>query len=71
MTIKLDSNYSDFSGFNNWSIYDLEKDTLIKTFDKRTISTVNLGWYLPGEGKLYKIVTVMQEGGTPVMDETD
>ena len=69
VTIKLDSNYSDFSGFNNWSIYDLEKDTLIKTFDKRTISTVNLGWYLPGEGKLYKIVPVMQEGGTLVANE--
>lgn len=62
--IMLDSNSNSFSGFNIWSIYNLENDSLIITFDKKIISTINLGWYLPGEGKLYKIAPVMQDGGT-------
>ncbi len=69
VTIKLDSASSQFLSFNNWSIYDLERDSLIKTFDKNSISSINLGWYLPGEGKLYKIAPVMQEGGTLVANE--
>ncbi len=67
--IKLDSGSSSFSGFNNWSIYNLENDSLIITFDKLSNSYLSLGWYLPGEGKLYKIAPVMQEGGTLVTDE--
>ncbi len=65
----LDSNHADFSGFNNWCIFDLEKDSLITTFDKGIITTINLGRFMPGEGKLYKIAPVMQEGGTLVADE--
>jgi hypothetical protein len=67
--IKLDSNSSSFAGFNNWNIYDLSNDSIISTFNKRIISLVNLGWFLPGEGKLYKLAPVMQEGGTLVADE--
>ena len=70
VTIKLDSASTHFAGFNNWSIYDLERDSLIITFDKRIISTTNLGWFLPGEGKLYKLAPVMQEGGTLVANES-
>jgi len=69
VTIKLDSASTQFAGFNNWSIYDLERDSLIKTFDKRIVSTTSLGWFNPGEGKLYKLAPVMQEGGTLVADE--
>jgi len=69
VTVKLDSNHSDFSGFNNWSLYVLENDSLTATFDKTDNSTINLGWFLPGEGKLYKLAPVMQEGGTVVSDE--
>jgi len=69
VTIKLDSASSQFAGFNNWSIFDLEKDSLIKTFNKNVKSTVDLGWYNPGQGKLYKIAPVMQEGGTLVTNE--
>ena len=67
--IKLDSASSSFSGFNNWCIKDVSSDSLIKTFDKNTKSDINLDWYLPGEGKLYKLAPVMQEGGTLVADE--
>ncbi|MGB3019507.1 MAG: hypothetical protein WBC65_17005, partial [Ignavibacteria bacterium] len=67
--IKLDSNSSSFAGFNNWNIYDLSNDSIVSTFNKGIISWVNLGWFLPGEGKLYKLTPVMQEGGTLVADE--
>ncbi len=67
--IKLDSASSSFAGFNNWFVIDVSNDSLIKTFDKNTKADINLGWYLPGEGKLYKIVPVMQEGGALVTDE--
>ena len=67
--VKLDSGSADFQGFNNWSIYDLENDSLIQTFDKNTKSDINLGCYIPGEGKLYKLAPVMQEGGTLIADE--
>ncbi len=67
--IKLDSNSSSFAGFNNWNIYDLSNDSIVSTFNKRLLSLVNLGWFLPGEGKLYKLAPVMQEGGTLVADE--
>ncbi|MBK8982575.1 MAG: hypothetical protein IPM38_09720 [Ignavibacteria bacterium] len=49
VTIKLDSASTHFAGFNNWSIYDLERDSLIITFDKRIISTTNLGWFNPAK----------------------
>ncbi len=42
---------------------------MIKTFDKNSRADINLEWYLPGEGKLYKIAPVMQEGGTFVTNE--
>lgn len=67
--LKLDSNHSEMTGFNNWCIFDLENDSLIGIFNKNIVSTVNLGWYLPGEGKLYKLAPVMQEGGMLVADE--
>jgi len=67
--IMIDSVSSSFSGFNNWSVIDVSNDSLIKTFDKKTRADINLEWYLPGEGKLYKLAPVMQEGGTLVADE--
>ena len=67
--IKLDSNSASFAGFNNWNIYDLSNDSIVATFNKRIVSWVNLGWFLPGEGKLYKLAPIMQEGGTLVADE--
>jgi len=67
--IMIDSGSSSFSGFNNWSVIDVSNDSLIKTFDKNTRADINHEWYLPGEGKLYKIAPVMQEGGALVADE--
>ena len=68
--IKLDSLHSDFTGFNNWSVINVENDSVVAAFDKRMKADINLGWFLPGEGKLYKLAPVMQEGGTLVADES-
>jgi len=57
--ILLDPESNDFSGFNNWKITKVENDSIIGTFDKRNIVQINLGWFMPGEGRLYKIAPVM------------
>ncbi len=67
--IKIDQNSNEFSGFNNWKIIDLETENTVATFDKNIVNSIDFGWYLPGEGKLYKIAPVMQEGGTLVTNE--
>ena len=68
VTIKFNPN--SLSSFNNWNIIDLSNNTIVKTFDKNSNSEVNLGAYLPGEGKLYKLVPVMVTGGTFITDES-
>ncbi|MBM4158563.1 MAG: T9SS type A sorting domain-containing protein, partial [Ignavibacteria bacterium] len=67
--IFFDSSSSSFSDFNNWKITDLYNDSTVGVFDKRNYSSVNLGWFMPGEGKLYKISPVMIDGGTLVAEE--
>jgi hypothetical protein len=53
----LHSNYSAFSGFNNWNIIDCEnEDNIVATFNKTNPGYVDLGYFMPGEGKLFKIV---------------
>lgn len=67
--VRFDSSHSSFAGFNNWKIIDLDSNQIVATFNKNVSSLLDLGWYMPGEGKLYKIAPVMQEGGTLVTDE--
>ncbi|MBS1494936.1 MAG: hypothetical protein JST55_15590, partial [Bacteroidetes bacterium] len=62
--VKFNANSSSFANFNNWKIIDLEADTSVATFDKTVSSYVDLGWFNPGQGKLYKVVPVMKVGGT-------
>jgi hypothetical protein len=51
------SNYSAFSISNNWNIIDCEnEDNVVATFDKTNPGYVDLGYFLPGEGKLFKIM---------------
>jgi len=69
LTISFKANSNQFAGFNNWKIIDLLNDSLIYTFDKRISNSISLGKYKPGEGKLYKIIPVMIDGGTFVCDE--
>jgi len=67
VTIKWNS--SSLEGFNNWKLYDLSNDSCIRVFDKRDTNFMFLADFLPGEGKLYKLAPVMQEGGTLVANE--
>lgn len=60
---------SELQYFTNWKIVDLENNTIVTTFNKNGSPYIDLGWYLPGEGKLYKLVPVMVDGGTLAYDE--
>jgi tetratricopeptide (TPR) repeat protein len=76
LKIKFDT--TDLGGFTNWKIIDVNTNNSL-TFNKHNQgtsgyldlggSTNSLGYFNPGEGKLYKIAPVMQEGGTLVTDE--
>lgn len=57
--IQLTNNKNTFAQFNNWVIKDVSNDSVIKVFNKNALSFIDLGWYEPGEGKLYKITPVM------------
>ncbi|HEY5122910.1 MAG TPA: hypothetical protein VIK14_04165, partial [Ignavibacteria bacterium] len=71
ITIIFDStNTNDFAGFYNWKIIDLYNDSTICTFDKGRSIPISLGKFKPGEGKLYKLAPVLQEGGTFVTNDT-
>lgn len=67
VTMKLNPTY--LSGFNNWKIFDLETGDTVRTLSKSDTNYIFLGDFMPGEGKLYKIAPVMQEGGTLVANE--
>jgi hypothetical protein len=67
LRIKFDS--TQLAGFNNWSVTELDSNHTVATFDRRSGSYIDFGLFQPGEGKLYKLAPVMQEGGTLVADE--
>ncbi|MFA7359711.1 MAG: T9SS type A sorting domain-containing protein [Candidatus Kapaibacterium sp.] len=67
--VRFDANSSEFANFNNWKIIDIDSNKTVTVFDKRATALLDLGWYNPGQGKLYKVAPVMQEGGTLVCDE--
>ena len=56
--------------YDNWNIYELPDEKIpVATFSKSANKLVDLRWFNPGEGKLYKIVPVMKSGGTLLADE--
>lgn len=64
-------NSAQFPDFNNWKVIDVNTGNTVVTFDKSLSSVYHsLGEFLPGEAKLFKVVPVMQEGGTFVCDES-
>lgn len=68
VTMKINPSY--LPGFANWKIYNLATGDTSFTFSKYdSVNFVFVGDFLPGEGKLYKLAPVMQEGGTLVADE--
>jgi hypothetical protein len=67
LKIKFDS--TQLAGFNNWTIIEVDSNHTVATFDRRSASFIDFGFFQPGEGKLYKLAPVMQEGDTLVADE--
>ena len=68
--VSMKINPSHLPGFNNWKIYDLETGDTVRTLSKTSTAYIYLGDFMPGEGRLYKLAPVMQEGGTLVADES-
>lgn len=68
--LKIEFDSTDLSGYNNWILSDMNTG-ISKVFDKRNQGTGGfldmgstqgtLGYFLPGEGKLYKLAPLMQE----------
>jgi hypothetical protein len=54
--IKFDINGSVFSGSEKWTIVDLYNESVVTVFGKSLGTQIDLGWFMPGEGKLYKII---------------
>ncbi len=67
--VTLRINPNNLPGFNNWKIFNLETGDTSLTFNKNDSQFVFIGDFMPGEGKLFKIAPVMQEGGTLVANE--
>ncbi len=67
VTMKI--NETHLHGFRNWILYDLESNDSLRTISSKDTNDIFLGDFLPGEGKLYKLAPVMQEGGTLIADE--
>ncbi len=67
--VRFKINSSKLPNFNNWKIFDLETGYSVRTISKNDTNYLFLGDFMPGEGKLYRIAPVMQEGGTLVADE--
>ncbi len=71
--LNFDNNSPHFSGTTNWQIIEIGNSYSTRiTFNKNNPGMINLGEFLPGEGRLYKIVPVInsREGGVLIADET-
>lgn len=55
----LHPNHPAFSNFKNWNIINCENNNLIANFNKANPGYINLDWFMPGEGKLFKIKPVL------------
>ena len=62
-----------FQKFRNVSLLDLGRDSILTTFyNENNINsnyTLDLGWFNPGEAKLFKIAPALSVGGTLVANE--
>jgi len=69
--VAFDQNSDEFPVYNSWKIIDVENmDTEVGRFNKTALNPfVDLGWFDPGQGKLYKIVPVLPTGGILAGDE--
>jgi len=74
LRVKFDAN--DFPNFNSWIISEVGSTTSPVSFSRNyngyvDIGSTNsdMGWFEPGEGKLFKIEAIPEKGGTLVADE--
>jgi len=54
--IRIKFNAGAFSNHNKWKIINIETGSVVVTFNKNVSANLDLGWFNPGEGKLFKIV---------------
>ena len=65
-----DRNSQQLETFNNWSIIDIETGNVISVINIANVTPyADLGWFNPGEGKLYKMVSTLKSGGILAGDE--
>lgn len=57
--LKIRFNAPALAGFENWVLKDAVTDSVISTFNRNTGEYISAGLFLPGEGKLLKIVPVL------------
>ncbi|MCX6158548.1 MAG: T9SS type A sorting domain-containing protein [Ignavibacteriae bacterium] len=68
-TLRLKFNPSELPNFNNWVLIDPLTNTTVATINKNSTDFYYAGEFQPGEGRLFKLAPVMQEGGTFVCNE--
>jgi hypothetical protein len=73
LKIKFDS--ASLASFRNWKLIDVYTGSSVIFANSTSYldigsSSGTLGYFNPGEGKLFKLAPVMQEGGTLVTDES-
>lgn len=56
--IKLDANSNEFADYNKWRIVDIDNGNVVAEFDKKAGALIDLGFYRPGQGVMYKIEPV-------------
>jgi hypothetical protein len=67
--VHFDSDHAELNGSNNWVVTDLVSGWNT-VFDKTNSAHVlNLGWFNPGEGRLYKMTPLPKSGGVLAGDE--
>jgi hypothetical protein len=69
--VLFDVNHPEINAYDNWKIRDLGRpgEPVGTTFVRSAGQWVNLDWFKPGEGKLYKLEPVFPNGGTLQGDE--
>ncbi|HMR00665.1 MAG TPA: hypothetical protein PKE39_16700, partial [Ignavibacteria bacterium] len=67
--INLNPNSPEISNFNNWNIIDIENPLGAAIPYRRGEPYVDLGWFEPGQGKLFKMIPTVNGGGILAEDE--
>ncbi|MFZ1320742.1 MAG: hypothetical protein WAT71_04225 [Ignavibacteria bacterium] len=73
--VNLSQSLLGFTKFRNVSLIDIGNDSILTTFyndaNVNNNPTIDLGWFNPGEGKIFRLSPALCVGGTLVADELD